>query len=35
VPREPFVPLTKEEEVEVARAFSANQYASKIWLNAI
>ncbi|MCH99207.1 ubiquitin-like-specific protease ESD4-like, partial [Trifolium medium] len=25
VPWEPFVPLTKEEKVEVARAFSANR----------
>lgn len=31
VPREPFVPLTKEEEVEVARAFSANQ--NKVLVN--
>lgn len=31
VPREPFVPLTKEEEVEVTRAFSANQ--NKVLVN--
>lgn len=30
VPWEPFVPLTKEERVEVERAFSANRYALKI-----
>lgn len=26
LPREPFIPLTKEEEAEVERAFSANWY---------
>lgn len=35
MPPEPFVPLTKEEKVEVARAFSANRYVLKVWLCAI
>ena len=35
VPLEPFIPLTKEEEVEVAHAFSTNRYVLKIWLYVI
>lgn len=32
VPQEPFVALTSEEEDEVDRTFSANQYDLMIWL---
>lgn len=35
MPHEPFVPLTEEEEDEVARAFSANRYDLMIWLYVI
>lgn len=35
VPKEPFVPLTKEEENEVARAFYTNRYTLMICLYVI